>query len=234
MAGRGTPRSLVVAVVLSAVVAAGAVAGSAALRWRAVDAAGGLSSGQTAPDVDVSGCQVEPCQVLGTQTVGGTTIELVADAGAMSGRLRIGGLTSGRVIETTITDMGVALTPDSLQCYAAVIYACLVRGNLQAGSAGEVVVGRSEKWSALQRPYVSDAGYLALANVTEDSAPEVIAVQHDCAGAAPADCANRPVFAQVFALTGEEIGCTKSHPRIEQLPGYPVIHLTPAQLRPCS
>lgn len=235
VAGGGTPRSVIVTVVLSAVVAAGALGGAAAVRWRAADQAGDLSASPGAPaGTSDNDCHVEPCQVLAKTTVRGMAAELIADAGARSGRLRIGGPSSGHVIETTITDMGVTLTAGSLHCVDGVVSACLIRGAAPTGAAGEVVVGRSENWSALERPYVSGAGYLALANVAEDTTPEVIAVQHDCAGAAPEECARRPVFAQVFALGGEEIGCTRRYNRMEQLPGYPEIRLTSSQLRECS
>jgi hypothetical protein len=233
VAGR-VPRSLTVAVVLCAVVAAGALAGAAAVRLRAGgSAAAPVTSEKSEPTggVGVSGCRIEPCQVLATASVGGTRVELVADAGGTSGRLRIGGPSTGQVIETTTTEMGVALTSSSLQCLPGGPAACLVRGDHAEGTAGQVVVGRSGNWSALEKPYVSSAGYLGLANVNDDSAPEVIAAQYDCAGAA--DCSRRPVFAQVFALNGAELGCTKNYQKVDKLPGHPLVALTKAQLTPC-
>jgi hypothetical protein len=234
VAAGGTPRSVIVTVVLAAVVAAGALAGAAAVRWRAAEVpAGAPESAGTPAGTSEDDCLAEPCQVLATATVRGMTVELVADAGGTSGRLRIGG-PAGRVIETTITDMGVTLVTGALQCLDGVVSACLIRGATPNGVAGEVVVGRSENWTALERPYVSGAGYLALANIVQDTTPEVVAVQHDCAGGAPEDCARRPVFAQVFALGGEELGCTKNYKRLEQLPGYPEVHPTPPQLGECG
>lgn len=235
MAAGGTPRAVILTVVVAAVVAAGALAGAAAVRWRAGQGAAGASVSAGAPaGAGEDGCHVAPCQVLAAATVRGMVVELIADAGGRSGRLRIGGPSSGHVIETTITDLGVTLTAGSLQCLDGVVSACLVRGAAPTGAAGQVVVGRSENWTALERPYLSGAGYLALANIVEDTTPEVVAVQHDCAGAAPQDCARRPVFAQVFALGGEEIGCTRTYNRMEQLPGHPDVHPTPPQLRKCG
>ncbi|MGQ0838405.1 hypothetical protein [Actinokineospora sp.] len=235
MAGRRTPGPVVLTAALSVLVIVGALTGAAVLRSRADSAAGGTSTSVPAPTtttgVGVSGCLREPCQVLATATVGGTIVELVADSGATSGRLRIGGPSASQVIETTITDRGITLTSNSLQCYPASVSACLIRGQNEDGATGQVVVGRSDKWSPLERAYFSQAGYLLLNNVISDSAPEVIAVQHDCAPAA--DCAKRPVYAQVFGLGGQEIGCSRLFARLDQLPGYPLVQLTAAQLRDC-
>jgi hypothetical protein len=230
-----TPRSLIVTVVVAAVVAASALAGAAIVRSRATgQAAPGTGANPPATStVGPQGCLIEPCQVLATTSVGGTAVELVADAGAASGRLRVGGPTSGQVIETTITETGVILTTDSLQCIAGGPAACLIKGRHGGGLAGEVVVGRSDSWSALQKPFVSDAGYLALANVDGDAEPEVLAAQHDCANVDPAACAGRPVFVQVFALNGTAQGCTRGYPKVDRLPGYPTVEVTSAQLTPC-
>jgi hypothetical protein len=231
----GTPRSVIVATVLAAVVAAAALGGAAVVRWRAgqSDAAAVTSENPgTSSPVGPSGCLREPCQVLATTTVGGTTVELVADAGATSGRVRVGGPTSGRVLETTITDMGVLLTRDSLQCLAGGPTACLIKGAHGNGLAGQVMVGRSDEWRAVERPFVSDAGHLALANVDGDVEPEIIAAQHDCAG--QAECIGRPVFVQVFDLAGTELGCTRNYARVDRLPDYPAVRVTAAQLTPCE
>lgn len=234
MAGR-VPRSLILAAVLSALVAAGALAGAAALRSGTTDAAPAVvtSENSPVPTLDASGCLRPPCQQLATTTIGGTSVELLADADATSGRLRIGGVTSGHVIETTITDLRVTLTATSLQCLSGGPSACLIRGEHEGGIVGQVVVGRSDNWSALDRRFVSDAGYLVLANVDGDSAPEVLAAQHDCAEPDPAVCAARPVYVQVFALTGAVAGCTRKYARLDRLPGYPAVTITPAALTPC-
>ncbi|MFL6145785.1 MAG: hypothetical protein ACJ72N_28460 [Labedaea sp.] len=232
------PRSVTVAIVLSALVAAGALGGAAILGQRAARSAAQSGSAATsgAPastSVGVSGCLREPCQVLASTTVGGTSIELVADAGAASGRLRVGGSNSGQVIETTITDTGVLLTAESLQCAAGGPAACLIKGRRGAGVAGQVVVGRSGTWSALEKPFVSDAGHLVLGNVDGDTTLEVLAAQHDCAGADPATCVGRPVYLQVFALTGQVVGCTKNYARLDKLPGYPAVQVSRSALSPC-
>lgn len=230
----GTPRSVLVTVVLALLVAAGALGGAGVIRWRAAQSAATPATSQkppATPAVGVSGCAVEPCRVLATSTVGGTAVELVADAGERSGRLRVGGPTSGSVIEATITDMGVTLTPDSLQCIAGGPMACLIRGEHDGGIAGQVAVGRSDKWSALETTFVSDAGYLALANINGDSAPEVLAAQFaDC----PRTGGGCPVHLQVFALAGKVLGCTKTYPKLDKLPGIGGVRLTEAALTPCG
>ncbi|OLF05961.1 hypothetical protein BU204_36730 [Actinophytocola xanthii] len=190
-------------------------------------------SSQPAP-VGVRGCRIEPCAVLASAAVAGTSVELLADAGARSGRLRIGGPSSGTVIETTVTDLGVTLTRSSLTCLARALSACLVLGEYQGGTAGQVVVGRSGHWSSLAKPFVSDAGYLALAEVTGRlSGPEVVAVQHECDRTADSGCADAPVFAQVFATTGVEVQCTRRYPSLEAMPGYPSVTLADPDLSPC-
>src|SRR5262245_48702176 len=130
MTRAGRPWAVVITAVVCALVAAGALAGAVALKNRDESSA---DTGTSAPPVTTTGvgadgCAVEPCEVLGTVPVGGTTVDLVADSGYRSGRLRIGGAGSSEVIELTITDIGATLGKDSLQCVSGTLAACLVRG----------------------------------------------------------------------------------------------------------
>ncbi|MCT2586189.1 hypothetical protein [Actinophytocola gossypii] len=232
---RRTPFAVVLTAVLTALVAVGALVGAAVVRERqAADApvSSAPAPPSPSPSVGVSGCLVEPCQVLDRVPVAGTTVELVADSGARSGRLRIGGPQSSEVIEVTVTDLGVTLTKSSLQCVARAMSACMVRGEYEGGLAGQVVVGRSGKWSSLTKPFVSSAGYLSLSEVTStQSGLELVAAQYDCTGA---ECAGEPVFAQVFAVaTGGELGCTDDYDAVEYLPGYPDVTLSGDDLSEC-
>jgi hypothetical protein len=235
MAGR-IPRGLAVTAVLCGLVTAASFAGAAMLKTRSTGVDNPSTASVSAPATTSgggrSGCLREPCQVLAQTTVAGTFIDLIADFGATSGRLRIGGSSAGQVIETTITDLGVTLSADSLQCVPGSVSACLIRGTGPNGTTGQIVVGRSDKWSALERAYLSSAGLLVLNNMLGDSSPEVVAAQYDCR-ADQAGCARRPVYAQVFDLGGQEIGCTRTFPRIEQLPGFPLVQVPAAQLREC-
>jgi hypothetical protein len=226
------PRSAVLVVVLSVLVAAGALAGAAAIRLRVAGPAGTSPTGNPPASslLGSSGCLHEPCKVF-EAAIGGTSVDLVADAGGTSGRMRVGGPGSGQVIEVTITDIGASLTEDPLQCVPGAPMACLIRGRHGAGVAGQVVVGRSGNWSSLEKPFISGAGYLALANVDADVEPEILAAQHDCRQVA--NCAGRPVFVQVFALDGLVVGCTKSYPKLDRLPDYPEVRVTAAQLTAC-
>ncbi|SDH58813.1 hypothetical protein SAMN05192558_1215 [Actinokineospora alba] len=232
---RRMPRSVVVTALLCGVVTAASLAGAAVLKARsqrvATPPSTSVSVPPTTPSVGLSGCLREPCQVLASTTVAGTFVELIADAGATSGRLRIGGPSASQVIETTVTDLGVTLTATSLQCVPGSASACLIRGEGPDGMTGQVVVGRSDKWNAQERAYLSSAGLLVLNNVVSDSSPEVIAAQYDCKGNQV--CDKRPVYAQVFGLSGQEIGCTRTYTRLEQLPGYPQVTVPSAQLRDC-
>jgi hypothetical protein len=230
--GRRTPWGVVVAAVLSALVAGGALiaANQVGDRPARVSETSAPPTSSVGPD----GCRTPPCTVLGTASVGGTTVQLVADKGARSGRLRIGGPDSGDVIDATVTDLGVTLAPGSLQCVAGTLSACLIRGGYHDGTAGQVVVGRSGKWSSLTKPFVSDAGLLVLAQVTADVGPEVIAVQRDCDRATVPDCSTSPVFAQVFTMNGAEAGCTGNYQALESLPGYPDVRLRSGDLSGCG
>lgn len=233
---RRMPRSVVVTALLCGLVTAASLAGAAVLKARsdrvAAPPSTSVSTPPTTPSVGLSGCLREPCQVLASTTVAGTFVELLADAGATSGRLRIGGPSASQVIETTVTELGVTLTPSSLQCVPGSASACLIRGEGPDGTTGQVVVGRSDKWSAQERAYLSSAGLLVLNNVVSDSSPEVIAAQYDCPPGQDS-CTKRPVYAQVFGLSGQEIGCTRTYTRLEQLPGYPQVTVTAANLRDC-
>jgi hypothetical protein len=226
-----TPRSAVVAVVLAVLVTAGALAGAEVIRWRATPAGPAATSQRPPPSsiVGVSGCLINPCTVPAATKIGGTSVELVADAGGHSGRLRIGGVAAGgTVIEATITDIGVTLTQDSLQCVAGGPAACLIRGEHEGGLAGQVVVGRSDTWSLTEKTYVSTAGYLVLANIDTDAAPEILAAQRS-------ECASStcPVFLQVFGVDGKDAGCTKEYPRLDKLPGNGSVKITESMLGPC-
>lgn len=231
----GKPWAVVVTAAASALVAVGALAGAAMLRDRgATDDPAAPPSSVTASGAGVDGCLVEPCTVLDTVNVAGTTIELVVDSGGGSGRLRIGGAGSSEVIEVTITGMGAVLGPDSLQCVAGTQMACLLRGSYADGVVGQVVVGRSAEWGELAQPFQSDAGYLALTNVPPDDGAEILVAQHSCDRTETADCATTPVFVRVFDLRSQEKGCTRDYPRLESLPGWPTVTLTPSALEPCE
>jgi len=239
VARSGKPWAVVIASVVSALVVVGALVTAAVLRADRARERGGdtPTSVQVPPStgVGVDGCLVAPCSVVGQTSVGGTTLELVADAGATSGRLRIGGAGGASdVIEVTITEMGAKLTPESLQCVPDTLAACVIRGAVPEGIAGQVVVGRSGEWSELAKPFVSDAGYLAVADVTNDVGPEVVAAQYRCDRATTADCSTRPVFVQVYSLRSELLGCTGQYSRLESLPGYPAVDLSEARIRACG
>jgi hypothetical protein len=224
---------VVVTALVAAGVAAGAVAAAGMLRLHPAgsDAAGGTQ----APPAQNAALQCDrgPCQTLTNQRVGADTVDLLADASGASGRLRVSGSAVSNIFETRITQStGAKLTAGSLQCVAGATSVCLVRGDSQDGTSGEVLVGRSGVWSRAEIPYFSSAGYLALRDVDGDAVPEVVAVQRDCDDSTSSgDC--QRVFAEVFTLSGNEMGCTRSVGGKAALPGWPVVGPTPAQLRTC-
>jgi hypothetical protein len=238
VAGRRAPIATIVAVVVSALVATGALVAAATLRDRDATTSSPTTTVTDEPSEPVGpdGCRVEPCTVLGRVPVGGSIIELVADAGAKSGRLRIGGGTSeGVVFEVTITTDGtVTLDEQSLTCMTLGVTACLIRGRTAGGVVGQVVVGRSGAWAEAPQPFTSHAGYLSLADAHTDSGPEVLAVQYDCDRTVTPDCTGKKVFAQVFTTEGQELGCTDNYSRLESLPKYPEVDFAKADLHPCA
>ena len=234
MARTGKPWAVVITAVLCALVAASALATASALRSRGTpDSTPRTTTSPSTSGVGIKGCLVEPCTVLATVPVAGATVELVVDNGGRSGRLRIGGAGASKVIEATITSMGATLTTDSLQCVPNSLSACLLHGPYAQGVVGQVVVGRSSKWSEITQPFQSDAGYLALSDITADVGAEVLAAQHRCDRETGADCASTPVYVQVYNLRAQQLGCTRDYSRLESLPGWPVVTLTSASLKPC-
>jgi len=225
------PWATVITAVLCALVAAAALAVAASLRHR--DEPG--SSGQTTPPtsgVGADGCGDEPCTVLASITLGGNQVELVADNGFRSGRLRVSGAGTSDVIEVTVTEMGAVLGPDSLQCVPGSLASCVIRGSTEQGVIGQVVVGRSGQWNQLTQPFQSDAGYLALADVTGDTGAEILVAQHRCDRAAVPDCSATPVYVHVYSLRSEDKGCTRSYSGLESLPGWPAVTLKSTDLDP--
>jgi hypothetical protein len=208
---------VIVTAVVALLVVAGALGGAAYLRVKSE--AQSIPTPTAPPPATATACHTEPCHVLASASVGSTQIDLVADGGDHSGRLRIGG---DLFIESTITDRGAVLTGNSLQCVAGPTSACLIRGDLTpGGTLGEVVVGRSGKWQLTAQPYLSNAGYLALTDVTGEGTPEVIVAQ-------------RGFYVQVFPLDGSNPTCTKPVAKLNQLPGWPTVKPPTAQLKPCS
>jgi len=235
MARQGRPWAVVITIAVSALVAAGALAASAALRNRdrANAAADTVTTTSTRAGVGVDGCLKAPCTVLADIPVGGTRVQLVADRGGGSARLRIGGAGASKVIEATITSMGATLGPDSLQCVAGTLSACLLRGNSAEGVVGQVVAGRSGSWSELPQPFLSDAGYMALADVTKDVGPQILVAQH-CDRQTTQDCSTTSVYVRVYNLSNDVLGCTGNYRRLESLPGWPVVTLKEENLQDCA
>jgi hypothetical protein len=236
MTRAGRPWAVVITAVTCALVAAGALAAAAA--WKNHEDTSADTGPSTPPvttsGVGVDGCAVEPCEVLSTISIGGTNVELVADNGYRSGRLRIGGAGSSDVIEVTITERGATLGKDSLQCVSGTLAACLIRGQAPQGVVGQVVVGRSTKWNQLSLPFESDAGYLALADVLPDTGAEVLVAQHRCDRTTTPDCSATPVYVRVYNLRSEDRGCTRNYSKLENLPDWPQVSFRSTDVRqPC-
>lgn len=225
-------------VVVCALIAAAALLMAAKVRQDRVASAGPAET--TAPSTTTSGpgadgCLTDPCRVQGPIPIGGTTVQLVADAGGKSGRLQIGGAGASDVIEVTITKLGAVLGADALQCVGGTLSACVVRGKATEGVLGQVIVGRSAKWASLEKPFASDAGFIAVQDVTgQQSGPEVLVAQHRCDRTTAAECADSPVYVQIFSTRSEVLGCTRDYARLDSMPGWPNPDLTDAAINPCD
>jgi hypothetical protein len=138
-------------------------------------------------------------------TIGSTKIDLIADSGGQSGRLKVG---DDLLFEADITTKGAVLTPSSLVCLAGPPVSCMIRGEADGNLYGEVVLGRDGKWAKAGTTFLANGGYLSLANVDGDAQPEVVAVQ-------------RGYFTTVWGLDGEDLGCTAVVSRPDRLAGWP-------------
>jgi hypothetical protein len=230
---------MVVTTVVCTLVALGALVAAAVLRHErgnpAADDGTTTSPATTTSGAGADGCLASPCLVVGPVPIGGTTVQLVADAGGRSGRLQIGGGGASDVIEVTITKLGAVLGPDSLDCVGGTQSVCVVRGATGDGMFGQVVVGRSGKWASLEKPFASDAGYVGVGDVDrKQSGLEVLVAQHRCDPAATADCSTTPVYVQVFNLQSESLGCTRNYARLDSIPGWPTVDLSQATIRTCQ
>ncbi|MGB3441247.1 MAG: hypothetical protein WBA97_21050 [Actinophytocola sp.] len=216
------PWAVVVTIVVCALVAVGAVVTAGVVRHGRESSAAPRETTTpttTSSGVGADGCLARPCVVHGPVVIGDTKVQLVADAEGRSGRLQIGGGGASYVIEVTITRHGAVLGPDALQCSGGPLSACVVRGPNADGMLGQVVVGRSEKWASVDRPFASGAGFVAVQDISGlQIGPEVLVAQHRCDPATTTDCSGTPVYVQVFTMKSELLGCTRNYARLESIP----------------
>lgn len=230
------PRAVVVTAIVAALVTAGALVSVYILRIQrgaTVDEIAATPTTTTTTD-SAATCGTRPCEVLTSVPVGGTTVELLADASGLQGRLRVLGPGSTTVLETALAGMGVKLTQRSLSCRKGRTSVCLVSGGHDGGMAGEVFVAHRNDWQPADLSYFSSVGYLDLIQVSGDSSAEIAVAQQPRCGASAAECAGLPIIVEVFQLDGSTVGCTPEYAALTQLPGWPDVELTDAQLQPCS
>lgn len=235
MAGlSAAPRSVLVVAICAALMTVAALVAAFELRQTATLLP--RSSVQTAAK-DGGPCGGRTCRPIAQNVVGGTTIELLADPGGTAGSLRIGSAQApgsvGDTFQVSITQNGAQLDSGSLSCVGGSAPACMVRGGSDEGVIGEVFVDRPSGWGQVEVPYLSDAGYLALLAGDAQHEPQVIAVQRNCDRRKKRTCTSPGVYAQVFSLTGAEIGCTQTVSMPASLPGWPAVNPRSGQLRPC-
>ncbi|MEV7553018.1 hypothetical protein AB0N89_25700 [Amycolatopsis sp. NPDC089917] len=220
---------------LAVVVTAGVIVAVVLLRPKAptLDGPpGGYTVPEPGPATPGVNCGHSACREIGAMTVGGLPVVLLADDAGKQGVVKIGADT---VIPLMTNDMGVTLKGDSLRCVDGATPVCLVRGEANGGSAGELFVARGGIWRDTGKPYFSDAGTVALSDVTADGVADVIVVRHECPGAqsGSARCAAAPVLAEVYDVGRGSVGCTRRYTSPSELKGWPDVRLTKADLRPC-
>lgn len=217
MGARRVPRSVVFTAVLAALVTAGALTGVASLRTRDDARQLELAVPPVSQQVSSDECGDGPCRAVTTQTLDGTQVELLADPQGGNARFS----SSGEVIQSSITELGARLDGNSLACVAASVSACVISAPFSGGRIGELVVERAGDWRSVDKPYFSDAGVIALGNVSGTDAPEVTVVEAS------------PALARVYALDGTVVGCTRKYSSLSQIRGWPKVRLLASDLRPC-
>lgn len=228
MHNRRAPRSVRITVLVAALVAVVALGAVLLMRVQAdrAEADRSVPEGQVAVDA-AARCGDQPCEVLTSLPVHGETVELLTDVQGKHGKLRIFGGGTSTVIETAFGPLGVRLDQSSLACVAASTSACLVFGEERDGVAGQLVINRGEGWRAVEEPYFSDAGYVGLAQVSDDDAAELLVLKcvRECAAG---------VLVEVYALDGSGTGCTVTYGSKDQVPGWPDVKVAEDDLRPCD
>ncbi|WP_156213832.1 hypothetical protein [Lentzea aerocolonigenes] len=182
-------------------------------------------SGQSGTDSGMH-CGTTVCQVIIGKSVGRDLVELLGGTGG--GRIRVTGESGPFIFEMTIAETGATVNGNSLQCSEAPVSVCLVRGDQNGKSLGEVLIRKDGTWSRAQAPYQASAGYIGLHDVNADGTADVVTAQLGCDGL----CTN--AFVQVFSVIGPVIGCTSPAPVREQLDGWPVPAPNLSQIRPCA
>nr|WP_037315962.1 hypothetical protein [Amycolatopsis orientalis] len=229
-----TPRSVLFTAVLAVVVTAGVIVAVILLRPGAPAPADDLQPPvpDAAPSAPGVSCGHSACREVGAMTVGGVPVVLLADEAGKQGSIRFGADT---VFPLIINDLGVTLKGDSLRCVDGATPVCLVRGDVSGGSTGEVFVARGGIWRDTGKPYLSDAGTIALNDVTADGIADVIVVRHECPGAqsGSARCQAAPVLAEVYDVARGSVGCTRRYTAPSELRGWPDVRLSRADLRAC-
>jgi hypothetical protein len=235
MAGGGPAgRAVVVTACIAAALTLLALVGAIALRPHQTSTdAGTAGSGPTTAAANATlQCSDGPCQSLARTTVAGSTVQLLANGAATTGRVRIvtaQGLDS--VFETTISQLGAKLTAQSLSCVNATTPVCMVSGSGSEGSAGEVFLETDGNWTRADAPYVASGGYISL-RADGSQGPEVFAAQTTC-DPDSSQCPTDPIYLQVFTVTGDTLGCTSPVSKLDRLPGWPNVTVTQTQLRDC-
>ncbi|WIX79755.1 hypothetical protein QRX50_02840 [Amycolatopsis carbonis] len=235
-----TPRSALLTAVLAAVVTVAALVVVVVLRPKP-DGVPGVPPVSLEPAAPTTAtCGSGACRQLAAMTVGATPVVLLSDASGGWGRVRVGPQ-PGTEFELAITTMGAKLNAQSLRCIAAETSACLVTGDVGGGDGaggayGELLIGSDGVWRDFGKPYFADAGTLSLFDVNTDGRPDVIVVRHECPDATPGTpkCQAAPVLAEVYQLSGKELGCTRTVVSPSDLRGWPQVEVRASELRPCA
>lgn len=230
--GASTPRPVLVTALVAVVVAVVAFGAVALLRWQRADSDQADKVGPpVSSNVDAAAqCGAQPCEVLTSQPIGSTRVELLADVDGHNGRLRVWDGGSNDVLRTALADMNVKVTQKSLTCMQGPPRACMVRGRHERGVVGEVFVAKQGAWEAAEQPYFSNAGFVDLLDVKGDRSPAIGVAKQQCDDG---DSCDGPVVVQAYELGGRCIGRSPEYTSLTYLPGWPDVDLRAADLSKC-
>jgi hypothetical protein len=63
--------------------------------------------------------------------------------------------------------------------------------------------------------------------------PEVLTTQVNCDSDLTSECGQAPVYVQVFSVTGQSIGCSRTVSKLDRLPGWPTVAIAQDELPSC-
>lgn len=198
-----------VSVVLAAVGAVVVLVGALGLAYHLRAQTAVVSVGATQSTAETDTCTDGQCTTIAKQVVGTVAVSLLANGNGTVGQLYINDPHGPNTVDLSITGLGVKVDKSSLQCVSGVATACLVSGSGNSTRVGEIFVARANGWHSLGKTFASSDNAMEL-TAFADSKEQILASLQQVSAAAH--------NVQVFSLSGDEIGCSKSYATALTLP----------------